>query len=62
MKRFLSPPVFEDEEKTRIAGLLNVTLLIALVGTVLVGAGLLSTVPNPVTGLVAVGILILLRN
>ncbi len=33
--RFLSPPVFEDEEKTRVAGLVNGILLVIAVGAVL---------------------------
>ncbi len=30
LKKFLAPPVFADEEKTRAAGLLNTVFLVAL--------------------------------
>jgi GAF domain-containing protein len=34
LKKFLTPPVFEDEEQTRVAGLLNPTLLFVLIATI----------------------------
>ncbi len=63
VKQFLAPPVFrDDEDKTRVASLLN-TILIAflMMSVIMMGIGLLSPVPNPIPGLVANGILILLE-
>jgi two-component sensor histidine kinase len=61
LKQLLTPTALEDEEMGRIAGLLNVILLVALVATVVVGVGLLSTTPGAMPGLVAVGTLILVE-
>jgi signal transduction histidine kinase len=44
--RFLSPPLFDDEEKTRIARLLQVVLLAMIVGTFLIGLALPIISPN----------------
>ena len=30
IKQILAPPVFEDEEKTRVAGILNVILFVTI--------------------------------
>jgi two-component sensor histidine kinase len=60
-KRLLAPPVFEDEDKTRKAGLLNTILLAALALTVISIVIDLLTVPNPVPGLIIESILILLE-
>jgi methyl-accepting chemotaxis protein len=60
IRPLLAAPVFEDDEdKTRVAGLLNVTLLATLAMTAMMGIALLPTTPDPVSGLVVVGILIL---
>jgi signal transduction histidine kinase len=39
-RRFISPPIFDDEEKTRVARLLRVILFAIIVGTVLLGLSL----------------------
>jgi methyl-accepting chemotaxis protein len=60
IRPLLAAPVFEDDEdKTHVAGLLNVTLLAILAMTAMMGIALLPTTPDPVSGLVVVGILIL---
>jgi putative methionine-R-sulfoxide reductase with GAF domain len=43
LRKFLAPPVFEDEEKTRVAGLLN-TILLSLAVVFAVGT-ILSSIP-----------------
>jgi two-component system sensor kinase FixL len=59
IERLLTAPVFEDEDRTRVASLLNIILLAALAMTGMVGIGLLFTSLNSLPGLVAVGLLVL---
>ncbi len=56
VRQFLAAPVFEDEDKTRVAALLNTILLAMLVLTVMVGIFSLIVYPDPVPMLVAVGL------
>ncbi len=51
IRRLLAPPVFEDEEKTRAAGLLNATLLTTLVIGAVGAWGLAATATHPVGAL-----------
>jgi GAF domain-containing protein len=60
LRRILAPPVFEDDEdKTRVARLLNLVLLAMLGVAALIGLALLVT-EDPWTGLLSLGILALL--
>jgi methyl-accepting chemotaxis protein len=43
IRRFLAPPVFEDEENTRVAGLLNMILLALFLGEIVYGVYYLLT-------------------
>ena len=60
IKRLISAPAFEgDEDKTRIARLLNV-ILWATLGVALVALSCLPLVENPSNGILAIGLMILL--
>jgi PAS domain S-box-containing protein len=60
IRQFFAAPVFEgDEDKTRVAGLLNTILLAYSAMIVMMGIVVLSTIPNRGLGLVIMGILIL---
>jgi hypothetical protein len=43
IRRFFAPPVFQDDEKTRVAGLLNVIIIAIFVAAIVFPALLLST-------------------
>jgi two-component sensor histidine kinase len=58
IKKLLAAPVFEDEDKTRMAGLLNIILWATLAATVSVGVGMLSAVPEPALALAVDSILL----
>ncbi|MFO7537922.1 MAG: response regulator [Chloroflexota bacterium] len=60
-KRLLAAPIFADEDKTRLASLLNITLYATLIINLLYSASLLFTVPEPALNLVANAILFLLQ-
>ncbi len=71
MRRFIAPPVFEgDEDKTRVAGMLNTILLTVIAVTVLVSFTLWVLALVPVFALVAfsimplaeIGLLLLMRH
>ena len=56
LKRYLTPPIFEgDEEKTRIAGLLNIILLFQLFVTVVPAVNLILTPDNGLFSLIPWG-------
>lgn len=59
IRQFLAAPVFEDENKTRIASLLNTILLTVLTTTVMFGILSLIVYPNPVLLLAVLGIEVL---
>lgn len=59
IRQFLAAPVFEDEDKTRIASLLNTILLTVLTTTVMFGIFSLIVYPNPVLLLAVLGIEVL---
>jgi PAS domain S-box-containing protein len=61
IKGLLAAPVFEDEDKTRIAGLLNTILLAALALTMISFILSSLTLPVQVPGLVIEGILVLIE-
>jgi GAF domain-containing protein len=57
IRRFLAPPVFEDDEdKTRVAGLLNTILLAIVAIGVMYGIISLIAYPAPVRALVIIGV------
>jgi PAS domain S-box-containing protein len=56
----LAPPVFEDEEKTRIAGLLNTILLSVMAFALIYGFIALFLYDNPVPLLASVGVVVVL--
>jgi PAS domain S-box-containing protein len=60
IRHFLAPPVFEDEDKTRVAGLLNVISLAVLPLSVMYGIASLFIYPDPVPVLAFIGIVVLL--
>jgi signal transduction histidine kinase/putative methionine-R-sulfoxide reductase with GAF domain len=60
IRHFLAAPVFEDEDKTRVAGLLNTILLAVLPLSVVYGIGSLFIYPDPVPVLASIGAVILL--
>ncbi|MBN1657765.1 MAG: GAF domain-containing protein [Anaerolineae bacterium] len=61
MRRFFAPPVFEDDEdKTRVAGLLNVILLCILAVAGMIGLAAPFALPSPVVGVVVAGSMFLL--
>lgn len=60
IKRFLSGPVFEDEDKTRIASLLHAILLAILAAAVISGIALLFVYPKPGPVLLTTSIIVLL--
>jgi len=62
IRQLLAAPVFEDDEdKTRVAGLLNIILMASLVLSVMVVIASPIVFPDPVPSLVATGVLILLQ-
>jgi PAS domain S-box-containing protein len=61
IKQFLAPPVFEDEDKTRVAGLLNIILLATIAINVVYSPILVVILPNPTPSLVVDNILLLLE-
>jgi PAS domain S-box-containing protein len=70
IKLALAPPVFEDEDKTRVAGLLNIILLATIAANVAYNPVLAVILPNPTPSLVIdsiflllqIGVLVLLRR
>ncbi|OQY29695.1 MAG: hypothetical protein B6243_11000, partial [Anaerolineaceae bacterium 4572_5.2] len=60
IKQFLTPPIFEDEDKTRLANLLNTLLLFATVLVALYSLILPFTTPNPAPVSLFLGIIILI--
>lgn len=62
VKKFLAPPVFEDEDKTRIAELLNIILLTVLVIAVMYGlfSPIIHPNPAPVLAIISVEVILLL--
>jgi PAS domain S-box-containing protein len=60
IRHFLAAPVFEDEDKTRVAGLLNTILLAVLALSVMYGIASLFVYPDPVPVLAFIGIVVLL--
>ncbi|MBC7251598.1 MAG: hypothetical protein H5T62_15130 [Anaerolineae bacterium] len=58
LRRWFAPPVFEDEEKTRIATLLNAILIAGLSLQAVMCLGLLALTPDPLPGLASNGMLI----
>jgi GAF domain-containing protein len=61
IRRFFAPPVFEDDEdKTRVAGLLNVILLCILAVAGTIGLAAPFALPSPVVGVVVAGSMFLL--
>jgi len=60
IRHFLAAPVFEDEDKTRVAGLLNVISLAVLPLSVVYGIASLFIYPDPVPVLASIGAVILL--
>jgi GAF domain-containing protein len=61
MRRFLAAPVFEDEDKTRTASMLNLILLSTLALSLMVIIATPITFPDPVPSLLATGALALLQ-
>jgi two-component system sensor kinase FixL len=57
----LAPPIFEDEDKSHVAALLNTTLLATLAMTVIMIIGLLFTPADSVSGSAITGLLALLE-
>ena len=55
-KKYLVPPIFEDEDKTRIASLLNTILLAALVVIFIYSLLAPFVDPNPVPALIFIGV------
>ena len=51
IKRWIAPPLFEDAEQTRLAGILNTLLLVTFPTSILFGAFMLSTSRIPATTL-----------
>lgn len=60
IKRFLTAPAFEDEEKQRQAGMLNTLLWAAVVLVVLYSLSIPFTIPNPTPVILLLGGVILL--
>jgi PAS domain S-box-containing protein len=60
-KRLLTAPVFADEDKTRVASILNITLYTTLIVNLLYSASLLFTIPEPALNLVVNAVLFLLQ-
>jgi PAS domain S-box-containing protein len=61
IKRLLAAPVFADEDKTRVASLLNIILYATLLINLLYSASLLFTIPEPAPNLVVNAVLFLLQ-
>lgn len=66
LRQFVAPPVFEDEDKTRTAGILNVVLLAVLVATVLGTLAVFALEPeeiliNLLLGVVLIAVILGLR-
>lgn len=69
IRRFLTPPVFADEDKTRIAGTLNAVLVVVFVVaalysivSIVLGNDMPSIILSGITTLLTVGIWILMRG
>jgi PAS domain S-box-containing protein len=61
VKQILAGPVFADEDKTRLASLLNIILLATLAVNLAYSVTLLITIPDPILNLIVNGILFLLE-
>jgi GAF domain-containing protein len=60
IRQFLAAPVFEDEDKTRVASMLNTILLTVLALAVTYSIFSLIAYPNPVPRLAMIGVVVLL--
>ncbi|HXV44611.1 MAG TPA: PAS-domain containing protein, partial [Anaerolineae bacterium] len=60
-QHFLAPPVFDDEEKTRVAGLLNIILLATIAANIAYNPILVVFLANPAPILVIDGVFLLLE-